>query len=163
MPTRNTGLPYFDAVAEDVSYAPGDGEAVERRAVANRPLGLGIPHDAVAVVRREPECPRSSTGEQIGEPLVRHPASRALRQHERDANLDPAEAVRQRAEVARREVGPVLRLRVIRADRVDRAVYDAVPERVDVGTRAERRRDEEALGVPAVVAALVQHEVMRAR
>src|SRR5438132_12156019 len=107
MATRNTGIPYFDATAEDVSYAAGDGEAVERRAVADRPLGLRIPDHDVAVVRRQPECARRSTGEEIREPFVRHAPPRSLRPHDGNAKLDPAEAVRQREEVAGRAVRPV--------------------------------------------------------
>ena len=53
-------------------------------------------------------------------------------------------------------------LRVVGADRVDRAVGHRLPERVDIAPRPERRDDEERLGVGPLVDALVEEQMVGA-
>ena len=115
--------------------------AVEQPLV-DHPVGLRIQTrtSARCPATREPawaspKVPATLVAQQLDEPLEWDATPRSLGQDERHASLDPGERVGQRAEIRcrRRSVDG---LGVVRADRVEGAVLDAFPQRLDIG--AER-------------------------
>src|SRR5262249_25464066 len=179
IPTRSglpvaTGLLYA-AASNDRPDAAVDEDVLECRALAlvqggrgQRPARPRLPeHEVGGRAFRDdapvdPERPGGTGGEQRREPLPAQTAPPAFREDHGNAFLDAGEAVRQRAEVARRERRLIPHLGVVGADRVDSSVEDACPERLDVLARAEWGSLQPALGVVVVVAGLVEDEVVGA-
>ena len=149
---------------EDVAHGALDRDALVRRVVArvvevrgaDRPPGgrveqdeVGVPADLERALAREPEPTGRRRGQQVDHPLDGEPTARdALPVEERQQGLDAGGAV---ADPVERDAPGRLGLLdgeavrdVVGGDQIERAVGQARPQRVAVGRRPERRRDDVA-------------------
>lgn len=157
------------AALKDEPDPPWHGGPRVRSRFADR-LALRIPSDEIGIRTRldrplasaQAEDASWTRAEKLDEPLERDPAPSPFCKNEWEPLFNASESVWKRPEIPRRDVGTVRLLGVIGADGVERSVGDPLPERLDVLSAAERRDNEETLGVRVEIHVRVEEEVVRA-
>src|SRR6185312_9914435 len=116
-----------------------------------------------SLARVEAERPGRIRAPGLREPLDRQAPGQATRQEQREAGPDARDPVAVAPPVGGElPGGPRVFLAVVRAHRVEGPVRECLPQRFGMTGWPERRDHEVALGVAALVAAVIQQQVMKA-